>query len=62
MDVHVKQEATQLQHPSSSDVQSAGPPAEPHPPSNEGTNGMEFADVSQKDLEGGFDDETMDCN
>ena len=69
IDTHVKQEDDQHPPPpppsSSADMpsHSAGPP----PPAESGdqaTNGMEFGDVSELDLEGGFDDndDNMDCN
>lgn len=58
MDIHVKQEGAACS--SGSPVQQAPPP------SDQAANGMEFCDVSvsEKDLEGDFEDfdENMDCN
>ena len=66
MDTHVKLEGAQNSSQSPSVApppSSGGPPMQAPPPSDQGTNGMEFCDVSEKDLEGGFDDvDNMDCN
>ena len=55
MDVHVKQESAAC---------SSGSPPQAPPPGDPAANGIEFCDVSEKDLEGEFDDfdENMDCN
>ena len=55
VDVHIKQEGAACL---------SGSPTQALPPGDQATNGMEFCDVSEKDLEGDFDDfdENMDCN